>query len=257
MLGHAQTNVQLLNQLRALGYSVEDLQRVAAAYDHACELFCGLFRGSGRPFLSHLVGSTSMLAALRAPAPTLIAALFHAAYTNGDFGSGVTLAEKRKEISDTIGAEAEHLVFLYSRFPWNPAAIADYDRRLRHSQGDLSPSERQVLLLRLANEADDHSDLTALYYASVSEANEFSQNVEALVNIARALQQPVLGEEIERLRAEIAAADVEAALRSRSENSYVLTPRSFVRRDRRAWRGRAAGVLDRIVQRLMMSAKES
>src|SRR5262249_60214679 len=67
MTAYAQTNIQLYNQLAELGYTADDVRRVHRAYGLAMQLFTGSYRGSGRPFLSHLVGTASVLASVPAP----------------------------------------------------------------------------------------------------------------------------------------------------------------------------------------------
>ena len=71
MTAYAQTNIQLYNQLAELGYTAEDVRRVHRGYGLAMQLFTGSYRGSGRPFLSHLVGTASVLASVRAPISTI------------------------------------------------------------------------------------------------------------------------------------------------------------------------------------------
>src|SRR5690349_4857301 len=82
----AQTNVMLYRQLHQIGYGSESLARVRAAYEFAAELFAGRFRACGRPFLAHLVGTTSILAEIGAAEIIVVAGLLHAAYEQGDFG---------------------------------------------------------------------------------------------------------------------------------------------------------------------------
>src|SRR5215469_10044102 len=77
MTVYAQTNIQLYNQLAELGYTAEDARRVHRAYGLAMQLFTGSYRGSGRPFLSHLVGTASVLASVRAPIEVVTAGLLH------------------------------------------------------------------------------------------------------------------------------------------------------------------------------------
>ena len=53
---YAQTNLQLYEQMVAAGFQVEDIQIVKQVYVLAQKIFSAKFRGSGRPFLAHLVG---------------------------------------------------------------------------------------------------------------------------------------------------------------------------------------------------------
>ncbi len=76
----AQTHLQLFRQMRSSGYSPADLTMVADAYRTATALFANRFRPCGRPFVSHLVGTSAILAWLKVPIPMVVAALSHAAY---------------------------------------------------------------------------------------------------------------------------------------------------------------------------------
>ncbi len=88
MHSYAQTNIQLFNQLRQDGYSDADLILVRNAYELAMVLFTGRFQPSGKSFIAHVVGTASILAWLRLPAPVVAAGLLHNVYENGDFGDG-------------------------------------------------------------------------------------------------------------------------------------------------------------------------
>ncbi|MBL1211120.1 HD domain-containing protein, partial [Geminocystis sp. GBBB08] len=74
----AQTNLQLFNQLYFLNYSEDNCQRVAQAYELATSLFTAQFRSSGKTFISHLVGTASILANLSVSVDLVIAGLLHA-----------------------------------------------------------------------------------------------------------------------------------------------------------------------------------
>jgi len=54
---YAQTNIQLFKQLRLAHYSDADLSYIYNAYQFALQIFSSRFCGSGKPFLSHLVGT--------------------------------------------------------------------------------------------------------------------------------------------------------------------------------------------------------
>jgi len=82
----AQTNLGLYKQAHAAGYARGELVWLRDCYEFATSLFTGHLRASGKPFLSHLVGTASTLAALGAPAVAVGAGLLHAAYSDGDFG---------------------------------------------------------------------------------------------------------------------------------------------------------------------------
>jgi (p)ppGpp synthase/HD superfamily hydrolase len=62
MHAYAQTNIQLLNQLRAGGYATAELARIRDVYEFAMLLFTGRYQPCGKPFIDHLVGTVSILA---------------------------------------------------------------------------------------------------------------------------------------------------------------------------------------------------
>lgn len=63
----AQTNLQLYHQLQDANYSEQDLIFIHKAYNFATQLFTGFFRGSGKPFIAHLVDTASVLISLNKP----------------------------------------------------------------------------------------------------------------------------------------------------------------------------------------------
>jgi amino acid adenylation domain-containing protein len=169
----AQTNIQLLNQLQGR-YKDSEIDNVRAAYEVACDLFAGQFRSSGKPFLAHLVGTSSILAWLSASVETIVAGLLHAAYVDGNFGSrsGGHSPSNRKRIQDAVGVESEEIVFAYTNFPWrSPAAIP----RLVQRSSNLSDLEKEVLLVRLANELEEYLDLGLLYCEDSEQRLKFSE----------------------------------------------------------------------------------
>ena len=85
---YAQTNLQLYAQMLRAAYPETDVDRVRAAYEFALPLFAGAYRGSGKPFIAHLVGTASILVSIRARMPVVVAGLLHAVYASGEFGNG-------------------------------------------------------------------------------------------------------------------------------------------------------------------------
>src|SRR5215468_6814144 len=88
LFSYAQTNLQLYRQLAAEGYAPADVERAARAHEVGLRLFPCTYRGSGKPFLAHLVGTASILASLRVRIPVVVTGLLHAVYTHGEFGNG-------------------------------------------------------------------------------------------------------------------------------------------------------------------------
>ena len=219
MFPYAQTNLQLYRQLAAEGYSDADASAVAAAYEVGLALFPGTYRGSGKPFLAHLVGTASVLVSLRARTPLVITGLLHAAYTHGEFGNGWRgIAEpKRAHLRQTVGAEVEDLVTRYTRLTWRRRTIPEISARL----DAMTPVERDVLLVRLANELEDHLDLGILYLADVERRRALMRDdLPLAIDMAERLGYPALAAALQGTFAEVAAGRITPGLERPQGESY-------------------------------------
>lgn len=240
---YAQTNLQLYRQLRG-AYPPEAVARVAAAYELAASLFTGRFRGSGKTFLAHLVGTASVLASIRAPTPVVVAGLLHAAYAQGEFGGGVpgATADKRARLVGAIGEEAETLVAGFTDLAWDERAIPTLLERV----DALGPGERDVVRMRLANELEDYLDLGTLYGAHADADRAWAAAVgPACAELARRLGHPELSAGLARVFDESARGSVAPALRRPHGGSYLLAPASHRPRARAAWASRLAALRKR------------
>jgi (p)ppGpp synthase/HD superfamily hydrolase len=225
MADYAQTNLELYRQLLASDTAPEELARVAAAYELAARLFTGRFRGSGKTFLAHLVGTAGILASLGADGSVVAAGLLHAAYRQGEFGDGRPGigAAKRALLARTVGSRAEALVARFSELPWDERAIP----ALLARAGSLAGPEREVVTIRLANELEDFLDLGALYGADAERDRKWAADVgPACAELARRLGLAPLADALERSFAETAATALPPALRRREGVSYLLAPAS-------------------------------
>ncbi len=192
----AQTNIQLYEQLRRAGYGDDAVAAAARAYAFAQPLFSARFRGSGRPFLCHLVGTASILARDGARIEEVTAGLLHAAYEAGLFAYEMhrTVApRKRAAVREAVGEASEALIAAYTALPWTGSTL----ERLAAS-GARSPDEESLLRLRLANELDDLAD-GGLRYAGREKASlvDDASNRERLIALARQVGMPQLAAELE------------------------------------------------------------
>jgi (p)ppGpp synthase/HD superfamily hydrolase len=201
MSEYAQTNLQLYRQLAAKGYPDDTISVVADAYEFGLRLFPGTYRGSGKPFLAHLVGTASVLASLCARTPVVTTGLLHAVYTHGEFGNGWRgmSRAKRAEVRCAVGEEVEDLIARYTQLRWDRLTIPEIRARL----DTMTSVERDVLLVRLANELEDHLDLGILYLADRERRREYMQ------------------------------ADLPAAIERRSGSEFPRSPRASPRPSRR------------------------
>jgi (p)ppGpp synthase/HD superfamily hydrolase len=222
---YAQTNLQLYAELRQAGYSLGDTGDVHAAYELALPLFTGCYRGSGKPFLAHAVGTASILASLHARGPVVATGLLHAAYTHGEFGNGWRGAapEKRKRLRDTVGPEIEDLVARYTALRWNARTLPEIHDRL----DALCPLEQEVLLVRLANELEDHLELGVLYCADAGRRRDYIRSsLHLCVDMAQRLAFPQLAHALADAFRETLAAEVPTAFCRRESVSFVVAPAS-------------------------------
>ena len=228
MHSYAQTNVQLFNQLRSEGYSKQEIERVSQAYQFAIQLFTGLFLPSGKTFIDHLVGTASVLASLHAPVELVTAGLIHAAYLHGNFGGlrkGIS-ATTRTHVRLAVGAEVEEYVVRYERMPWNPKFFP----LLRDTLDELSAIDRDVLLMRLANDLEHNLDRGSLYRDNW---REYIQHAgPAMVSMAEQLGFPSLSAEMASVFGDMVLAEVpvEARIRTSEPAAYLIVPKSYQER---------------------------
>jgi len=209
----AQTNIALYKQMHGAGYGGDALTYIRDCYEFASTLFAGHARATGKPFLAHLVGTASVLVSLRAAPEIVAAGLLHAAYEQGDFGL-TRWRDRRQKVKRAIGNGAEDLVHQYQELGWRPQTIDDVRKRLT----ELSPLERTLVLLRLANELDDNLDLAMNYcHAAKDGLRDYR---DAFVEMAVGLGQPALAAALNRVYREAAEAKWTGALSLNRRSSY-------------------------------------
>ena len=226
MTRYAQTNLELYAQVRAEGYDEAAQEAMLHAYSLAMRLFAGLHRASGKVFLAHLVGTASVLVEARARPPVVVAGLLHAAYTHGEFGDGgrgTTTSIKRTHVATVVGEECEGLIARYTGFRWRCEALSE----LRATLSGLGGVDRDVVLMRLANELDDHFDLGILYYADAERRLEFLEPLAVCVDLARDLGHHRLADALAEAFAACRAAKIPGVTnRPDSRGSFLVAPAS-------------------------------
>lgn len=224
MTRYAQTNLELYAQLRAEGYGESAEEAVLRAYSFAMGLFAGLYRASGKVFLAHLLGTASALVEAHARLPVVVAGLLHAAYTHGEFGNGwrgMTSA-KRCRVATVVGGESEGLIARYTGFRWRVEALPG----LRAAVSGLDGADREVVVMRLANELDDHLDLGILHYADAERKLKLLDALAVCVDLARDLGHPRLADALADAFAACRAARIPGATSDPSGGSFLLAPAS-------------------------------
>jgi len=230
---YAQTNVQLFNQLRNEGYANEEVARIGSLYAFAMRLFTGFYQPSGKPAIDHLIGTASILASLHRPVEVVAAGLLHAAYLHGDFGDlrfrRVISHAKRDQLKQAVGEEVEEFIARYTALLWTRQTIP----LIRDHLTELGPIDRDVLVMRLANELELHLDLAPLYYRETKNYQQaLEQEGPPLIDLADKLGFSTLATELARTFREIASGEVPLELRSRSIHfeAYLIPPQSYRQR---------------------------
>lgn len=143
----AQTNLELYVQAIGHGYSGEQRRRLADAYELALRQVFSLARGSGKPFIAHLVGTASLVLESGRPDDWVLGALLHAVYQRRvPFQGGLSPEQRRRVIAEKFGSVVDDLVNRYTAFE---------SEDLSRPVTDFSDSDADVLTLRLADELED------------------------------------------------------------------------------------------------------
>jgi (p)ppGpp synthase/HD superfamily hydrolase len=221
-----QTNIRLYAVLAEAGYPDADVGHVRTSYELAVRLFTSQFRASGKPFLAHVVGTSGIMALLGAPRVLLEAGLLHAAYTHGDFGTGMVGVSdaKRREVRQMVGEEVEGLIAAYSGLPWTERTLKSLQSRLP----SLSNTDRSILRVRLANELEDHVDLGIRYGHDAEHRRHLIRAwLHRCVDLADELGEPRLARALAHAFQQCLAAEVHASLVTTEIASYTVPPRSY------------------------------
>ena len=238
----AQTNLQLYQQLREGGIEDSELERVHAAYELGVQLLTGKYRKSHRHFTEHLVGMASLVAAVDGRADMVRAALVHAAYHTGDWGTGggrPVGESERAAVREVVGVDAEDLIWRYTQVP-----VGFDEMRAWTEQACREPSPRtvDVLVLLLANFVeelqDEPDDVTPVpriaMLAQAATAMGVGDVAERLVDLAKttnALRAPAALGDRSYPRNEVLPRSARPALRLRARRALRRrTWRGFVRR---------------------------
>ncbi len=189
MRDFALTYPQLMNQALGQGFDEPSLGRLRAAYDFALKFFDGFYRAQGVPFICHLVRTASIVLAEKQAPEAVMAALLHSAYM---FGAP---ASRRAQLKQKAGEAVESLVSAYTEFPWR--AEKTVQTHLEKLPG-YSLQTRQVLVMRLANELEDHLD-EAMVYRGVFPYQEWIETRgKTIIELARRMERKELAEELEQ-----------------------------------------------------------
>lgn len=192
--GYARTWPQLSNQLIAMLLPVDEIKRVHAAYALSIDLFGAMVRPNEAPFLTHTVGTASVLAVHGAPTTVVCGGLVHAAYTHGTYATPPDKPlskQHRVAVAQRVSPEVEVLARNYRRY--RPAEM-----EVPADAGGYDEDHASVLLIRAANHLEEHLDCGLIY------ANKVQKQGQDVMQHSRVLL-PALG--YHRLLAEMEAAE--------------------------------------------------
>jgi len=227
----ARTNVQLFNQLSAQSRPDSELARIRRAYDLAARLYSGAYQADGKPFITHVVSVSSILALLDQPSTLVAAALLHNVYNNADFGDGLRRTEnskRRRFVRAAVGEDVETLIhgFAQRRIDRHLSELVD-------NVEQLSETERQLVIMDLADLLEKYLDQGVLYFGQGEWVTGFAERrLEDLVCLSDRVGQPVLGAALRRAIGAARNARIPEVLRSSGERKYVdfLPPLSYRRK---------------------------
>lgn len=229
-VAYAQSNIQLFNQLIASDYSENEITCIVDTYKFAMNLFTGIFRSSGKTFLAHLVGTASILVELKAPVEVVSAGLLHAAYASGEFGNGIkgTNQEKRSQVKRVVGQKVEEYIYTYTLWPEEDRpsiSAADY-------VNTLTPLEKDVLLIRLANHLEEYLDLGMLYSGHGRQNKYIKDENYISVELAQVLGFSSLAAELNTVFNEVYSTTIPSVLANITNHngSYLLPPKTHQKR---------------------------
>ena len=189
---YALTYPQLLRQAVQEGRPEAELADLRKAYDLAESFFDGFYRGQGVPFICHLVRTASLVMREGMPLHVIQAALLHSVYMLGQFEDGLcgTSESHRSFIQKAVGADAEALIFAYTDAWKEPGVLRGFWER----RESLSAQEKNLLVMRIANEMEDCLDLAVLYRGGLECAARLEKTRDILLPIAEAFDLRLAGD---------------------------------------------------------------
>lgn len=233
MHAFAQTNLQLFNQMRAQGYAADDIVCLARGYELATSLFSGRFRANGKSFLAHLIGTASILVAQSMPIDVITAGLLHAAYLQGDFGfdrpmfSSSVSHPARDKVTNVIGIQAESYLFRYTRLTTQYRQCPEQVLQMG-ACASLQETDKQALVLLIANELEEYLDLAMLYCSKLSDVQQdIESRIPALVHLAQQLNLETLAADLLSTSHSSMGIDIESRLRTLHQRSYLVLSPSY------------------------------
>ncbi|CAN5200040.1 hypothetical protein BH24PSE2_BH24PSE2_08830 [soil metagenome] len=218
------------------------------AYDLAQHLYCNFIEADGVPLVAHVTGVASICARLNLSSELVAMACLHNVYTNGDFGDGrkkCATAFRRQLVRDAVGETVESHVH---RFPALLRNGNDTLLSLGKRSDSLTPRDRQLLVIDLADVLEKCHDFGPLYYGGGEPLiDRYRREGPDLAGLARDLGYPELAAALSEAITALLSESVPPSLRSRNTRqdyarqeialSHMRRPEIATRRMmQRAWR---------------------
>ena len=224
----AQTNLQLYNQLRAQGYSDEQLAVVHRAYEFLITIYPGYYQADGKPFVAHTVGVASILGYLNFPVDLVAVGLLHNIYGNGDFGDGlsyVATKRRRRMVREAVGEPIEAAIDRFPQCRINQKTLPN----LISSLDQFDEIDKKLVVIDLADYLEKYVDLGVCYWGNSQWVTDaIAKHGETLIAIASRLGYPQLAAMLKDAFAQTDAAQIPDSLRASSgwQELDLIVPRS-------------------------------
>lgn len=153
-----QTLAGLIWQARRKGYDASEIQHLIQGGVMVMQLFDGMYRPCGRPFLNHLVGTASVLVFYGFEISLVLAGLLHATFSHGLYSRSAHNDAQLRDRFSVLGRQAGRVSGLAMAYDQRHAAYRDM--LARHGDPATLPMPLvNLLLLETANDIDMHLSL--------------------------------------------------------------------------------------------------
>ena len=115
-----------------------------------------------------------------------------------------------------VGSEVEEYIARYTALQWNEQTIPAIHDRV----DTLVEIDRDVLLIRLANELEEYLDLNILYCGDVKQLEYAKHSHHLVVDMAEKLGFPALATELTNLLREPASTEIPIELRDQNGKTF-------------------------------------
>lgn len=224
----AQNYPQLIAQGVRQKLSKEDLRLLRKGFDIALEISDGLYRAQGIPLLNHLIRTASIVLSQTSSINTVLLALLHASFVVSKFDDSCRSANHKliqTEIEHEFGHQLANSLLAYEAMDWYQ--VIDVQYYIANTES-LEPLTKELLLVRLANELEDHMDYAMLFTPSERLARRSRAYGDACVVLARQLGYQTIAEQLDAILKAQQIFDLDDKLKFNKGQGYELRKRRWV-----------------------------